>query len=1286
MKKIGKKLLSIMLALCLSCSMMTVATTSVSAGIGTKIGTAIAKKALELGIRGACKVSTELAAQAEDDDALIVVGSIINLILLDGQGVTVNKISSMCEDILAELAELEENVKEYTVAISSAIDKQNTSAVKMQFSDKWSSDVSSVVKNNSVEDAFNLYIKYLIISSLYTNGTPGTDTYNSLKSFWKDHYHTDLKESDYTKDALNKTKNDLEEAFIKIYDSTNGINSKDDAYKNAHIFNTFSNAIKELVNNYMYDSAADGNKAYTVVECAATDAYYTLPFSSQQYEFVNTVARRQIMVVTLMQMALNEYLSMQGEYLKSQYGDEWASEIKLSYINEAGVSTTTTYNQCKANYQGIVENSLEQATYLLESNIDINTTAYTGKSEDLKVTLSDYMQSEDAVAVNLTINGYESQHDYMTDIKPTEADDSMTIKGATKNSNYITSKLTFYRVMSGGENQEVYYILDPNQFSNSDALDVYNFRERIKRYGPTGGSDSLYGDLYPVSVDYLNLIKPVSDGVNAFSVPNSTQITDDFADLVKVPYFSAVSGFSLQDYLKGYLPADAKENTYILTSSYNNNFNKGTNTEVKSATINLVNTGNVLDNTYTFDTESVGMEGLSDNAHKYSVILSNNNDTYYQNATMKVVDNVGSLQDAYIDYGNSDIQNGNTGAIKSGDEIGITFKLSNGLTFDSLVMVRHNAQDTETVLLDSDDFKECFEADSNGYYTFNTKMPYSNVEFILKTKSVEGLETDNNGNFIIKTYDDLLEMAYWVNTGKEKYTKGNYILANDIICPDNKHWTIPIGQTELYYNANPAANGNWGFAGTFDGNGHIIKNLSVAGSSSKDASFGLFGTLSGTVKHLGMENFTYTGAGKDSRVGAVAGQVLKGGNITDCYLVTGNINTQINTKNGVAGGIAGSNYAGTIKNCYVYDLKVVADRAGGIVGDNYGDSNGANGTDRPGSIINCYTSTSSICNRGKATNSIANVNAAMYASGEITYLLNNGVTDGTQVWYQNIDNGNNADKYPVFTGGTVYKVARDDKEYSNNLYGENDSILNASELRTYQRIILDNGTLSEKSHIAYGYGTVDYTNKVITVYMADTAERIGVLMHQGEDGKSGIMKLQGDYPKLDKTSAEILTSGEEEPDIYTDSNGCIFITLPENKVIPELTVSYTQKPVENYESTLYTLKVQVIDSALFTPVGGMLGGTLTDELDKDDPDYNVLHGNTSDDNKNEETSTVIPESTDDNSSTQDEVSSITPSENTSNSDNSTLPTGDTVNVIPLFIIMLSSLVFIFTLTYKRKKS
>ena len=60
--------------------------------------------------------------------------------------------------------------------------------------------------------------------------------------------------------------------------------------------------------------------------------------------------------------------------------------------------------------------------------------------------------------------------------------------------------------------------------------------------------------------------------------------------------------------------------------------------------------------------------------------------------------------------------------------------------------------------------------------------------------------------------------------------------------------------------------------------------------------------------------------------------------------------------------------------------------------------------------------------------------AEQFKSGEVAYLLNHSVTDGTQVWYQNLDNGETPDDYPVFDGGTVYYLEY--KDGYSNTYSE----------------------------------------------------------------------------------------------------------------------------------------------------------------------------------------------------------------------------------------------------------
>ncbi len=1264
MKKIGKKLISILLIVCLSFSMMTVAAPTASAGVGTIIG----KKALELGLRFACKASVELAAQCDNDNALIVVNSVINLLLSDGHGVKTNNIAKMCEDILAELAELEEDVRVYTADISASIQKQNLKVTETQYTYQWKNDVSNVLIDNSVDEAFNAYIKYFIASNLNANKRAEGDISESLRTYWQEHFHDTLTADDYTDESVKQLRNALEKEFVEIYDSTNGLSNKDAAYKNVLIFNKFSKTIDTLTQKFVYDSVVNDKKEYSVLEYAASDAYYGLPYSSQQYEFVNATAKRQIMIVNLLQMALNEYLSMQGEYLSETYGGDWNTSITLK--KDGYIDNSSTYDRCKAKYQEIIDNSLQESVNLMESDIRLNTVAYTGNKEDIKLKLSDYMPTQDATKVKLSIDGYASTYDYYNEISETEADNSMELGNTTVKSKKIPSGLTFYRVMSGGKDPKVYYILDPAQFDDTDTLDLNNFREHIKRYGPTGGSDSLYGDLYPVGLDYLNLIKPMSDGTNTYSIPKNTMLTDEFSNLIKVPCFSATSNFSFKEYLSAFLPVSTGGNTYILSSGYSNNFNEGTNTEVKNASINLINTSTALGNDYVIETDSVRVKDIPNNYHNYSAILTNNNDSYIQKIKVTADDKAGSVSSAFIDYNGNAILLNNVTEIKSGENISVKFKLEGeSSTFDSLVLVRHNQEDTETVLLDRDDLLNSLEPD-NGFYSFDLKMPYSNAEIVIKTKAEDNLDTDDNGNYIIRTYNDLYEMAYRINTGNEKYTTATYILANDIDCEDYTNW-VPAGKTSLFHLNKPSLSKDWGFKGTFDGQGHIIKNLNIVSNLGYAQTFGIFGTLSGTVKNLGVENFAYSGGYADSRVGAIAGQVLEGGLITDCYVATADINTNQHTDKGVAGGIAGANYAGTIKNCHAYNVTVTAGRAGGVVGDNYGDGNNSDGTDRPGVIDNCYTTSTVICNRGVAENSKENVSVETFASGEIAYLLNNKVTDGTQIWYQNIDNGLTPDNYPILINNNQNTVYHNNGKdcYTNIQVKTAQSVLTKEDLKVYHRIYDKNGTISNKSKTLNGCGEIDNVNNTITIYTLGFVGRVGILNKQGAEDVSGYMTLKG-YEPLDKTSAEILHNKESEEDIYVDKNKCIFIKTGVDT--SELTLVYDQVDTADteYQPTEYKLVVKVLNLDNLMSIGTPSRGETVQEVITPS-----VEDETTPTEESTKPSTSKPTTTD--------KETTKPTNNTqNNSQKGTVQTGNPVSSIILLSVLLASFVMLFV--YRRK--
>jgi formylglycine-generating enzyme required for sulfatase activity len=118
------------------------------------------------------------------------------------------------------------------------------------------------------------------------------------------------------------------------------------------------------------------------------------------------------------------------------------------------------------------------------------------------------------------------------------------------------------------------------------------------------------------------------------------------------------------------------------------------------------------------------------------------------------------------------------------------------------------------------------------------------------------------------------------------------------------------------------------FTGVFEGNGHVVTNLSVSGSSY----CGLFGRVGAIaeINNLGLENISVTGT--DYYVGGLAGESF--GDITNVYS-TGSASGQI-----YVGGLIGNN-TGTITHAYSTCSITGGVFAGGILGYSAGTVTGS---------------------------------------------------------------------------------------------------------------------------------------------------------------------------------------------------------------------------------------------------------------------------------------------------------------------------------------------------------
>ncbi|MBR3988416.1 MAG: hypothetical protein IKK10_03835 [Clostridia bacterium] len=193
-----------------------------------------------------------------------------------------------------------------------------------------------------------------------------------------------------------------------------------------------------------------------------------------------------------------------------------------------------------------------------------------------------------------------------------------------------------------------------------------------------------------------------------------------------------------------------------------------------------------------------------------------------------------------------------------------------------------------------------------GVKTINVNQWFATEDDNKSRTFIIPLDKDENGNYMVENYDDLCLMSAMVNSGKDEYVNGNYILTNDIDCKGEnfKHREM-IGTKNVQFN------------GTFDGQGYTISNLNfdadIEGNDSGKVQ-GLFGSIgnNGTVKNLTVDNATVWSDNSELSGSAV---ISKHNNGTIENVTVKNSKVQLGDSE-YLGGITGLNN-GTVKNCRV---------------------------------------------------------------------------------------------------------------------------------------------------------------------------------------------------------------------------------------------------------------------------------------------------------------------------------------------------------------------------------
>ncbi|MCD8159379.1 MAG: hypothetical protein LUD77_11000 [Clostridiales bacterium] len=207
------------------------------------------------------------------------------------------------------------------------------------------------------------------------------------------------------------------------------------------------------------------------------------------------------------------------------------------------------------------------------------------------------------------------------------------------------------------------------------------------------------------------------------------------------------------------------------------------------------------------------------------------------------------------------------------------------------------------------------------------------------------------------------------------------------------------------------------------------------------------------------------------------------------------------------GGICGRNYEGSVSFCY---------NTGSVNGDTY--TGGICGDDRDGTVSSCYylsgTAEGGIDSSDVSSSAEAKT-ADEFAGGEVTYLLNGSSNDSDSInFYQNIDNGETADTYPVLDDnhGTVYYIEAyyycPDSYIS--VYSNTEDSGNSTS-HTYVNNICEYCGDVDRDSIS----TDEDGNYIYEISNADQLAAFAAIVNAGNTGLYGVVKNDIDLSSID---------------------------------------------------------------------------------------------------------------------------------------------------------------------------
>ena len=308
------------------------------------------------------------------------------------------------------------------------------------------------------------------------------------------------------------------------------------------------------------------------------------------------------------------------------------------------------------------------------------------------------------------------------------------------------------------------------------------------------------------------------------------------------------------------------------------------------------------------------------------------------------------------------------------------------------------------------------KSEEDATITFSVAGGFINNSLVLNEINHINALCDNETTFCISTKEQLINLANEVNAGDNKAGK-TYYLENDLdlggkfdsegnMLEGSTNWT-PIGDYET----------SIAFSGTFDGDGHIIRNLYINSSETYPTLFGYI--YNGTIRKLGIED-SYIKSGSDKSANAIV-YILSKSTMELCY------NKATIDGGQTSAGLVGMISSSVVKNCYNGgNITGTTKFTAGLVA--YNSVSTIKNSYNYGTVVGSGTEGGGICggNAGTITDTYNIGSVTLYAGGGIAGQLYTNVL---------VQNSYNAGIIPPTGGGVIGNIAGNrNQQLLNNFY------------------------------------------------------------------------------------------------------------------------------------------------------------------------------------------------------------------------------------------------------------